>query len=277
MKICDLHTHSVFSDGKYTPTELIDEAVEKGISAIALTDHNTIDGIEEFLTAAKGKNINAIAGVELSTEYNGKELHLVGLFIPRENLEKVTDKVASYREKKQEANLRTIERLISDGYKISYENVMANATNGNINRVHIANELIKKGYINSVKEGFSTLLSAKGKYYSPPERMKTDDAVAFLKSINAKSVLAHPFLDLDEKELEEFIIQMKPKGLCAIETHYSTFDEETTKKAVEIAIKTGVKQSGGSDFHGSNKPLISLGSGMGNLEVPYEFVESLLK
>ena len=121
------------------------------------------------------------------------------------------------------------------------------------------------------------MLSAKGKYYSPPERMKTDDAVAFLKSINAKSVLAHPFLDLDEKELEEFIIQMKPKGLCAIETHYSTFDEETTKKAVEIAIKTGVKQSGGSDFHGSNKPLISLGSGMGNLEVPYEFVESLLK
>lgn len=276
MKICDLHTHSVFSDGKYTPTELIDEAVEKGISAIALTDHNTVDGIEEFLTAAKGKNIRAIAGVELSTEYNGKELHIVGLFIPSEKLDKVTEKVAFYRKKKQEANLKTIERLISDGYNISYENVIAEATNGNINRVHISNELIKMGYIKSVNEGFSTLLSAKGKYYCPPERMKSEDAIAFLESINAVSVLAHPFLALDEKELEDFIIHMKPKGLCAIETHYSTFDEKTTRKAVEIAIKTGVKQSGGSDFHGSNKPLISLGSGMGNLEVPYWFVESLL-
>ena len=150
MKICDLHTHSVFSDGKYTPTELIDEALKKGISAIALTDHNTVDGIDEFLTAAKGRNIQAIAGVELSTEYKGKELHIVGLFIPDDALPKITQMVSSYRKKKQEANINTVDRLIADGYKVSYERIKENAVNGNINRVHIADELMKMGYINSI-------------------------------------------------------------------------------------------------------------------------------
>ncbi len=277
MKICDLHTHSVFSDGKYTPKQLIDEAIEKGISAIALTDHNTVSGLEEFLKAADGKNILAIPAIELSTEYKEKELHILGLFIPVSAFDTVTELLKKYLDAKAQSNMDTVKRLNEDGYLISYEKVRANASLDNVNRVHIAEEMLKMGYIKTIKEAFDGLLSAKGKYYKPAPRLKSSEAIEFLKNIGAVPVLAHPFLDLTEDELLEFISEMKSIGLCGIETHYSTYDEETTKKAVEIAEKTGIKQSGGSDFHGSNKPLISLGVGMGNLAVPYEFVTEMMK
>lgn len=277
MKICDLHTHSVFSDGKYTPQQLIDEAVEKNISAIALTDHNTIDGVYELLESARGKDIMAIPAVELSTVHNGKELHIVGLFIPVDALDKVTEFLKNFRVAKEENNKKTVEKLNADGYLIDYESVVSNSVSNNVTRVHIAEELVKKGYIKTIKEAFSGLLSSKGKYYTPPERLKCVDAIEFLKNIGAVSVLAHPFLDLTENEIRDFVKEMKPRGLCAMETVYSTYDEKTTEAAVKIAEDMGIKQSGGSDFHGSNKPHISLGCGMGNLYVPYDFVLELLK
>jgi predicted metal-dependent phosphoesterase TrpH len=276
-KICDLHTHSDFSDGKYTPTELIEEALEKKISAIALSDHNTIDGLGEFLEAARGKDIMAIPAIELSSDYNGKELHIVGLFIPVENFPKVTEFLKEYREAKDENNRRTVELLKEDGYDISYDDIISRCRNGNVNRIHIAEVLMEKGYAKSIKECFKGLLSKKEKYYKPSIRPTAQQAVEFLKSIDAIPVIAHPFLDLSPEQLVAFIEEMKPWGLVAMETLYSTYSEETTKLAIEIANKTGLKQSGGSDFHGSNKPTISLGSGEGNSIVPFELVEELMK
>ncbi len=276
-KICDLHTHSDFSDGKYTPAELIKEAVEKGISAIALSDHNTIDGLEEFLNESKGKDILAIPAIELSADYNGKEVHIVGLFIPEENFPKVTEFLREYREAKELNNRKTVRLLEEDGYNISYEDVLLRCRNGNVNRVHIAEELMSKGYANSIKECFKGLLSKNEKYYKSSIKPTASQAILFLKSIDAVPVMAHPFLDMNEEELLEFIKDMKPFGLCAMETLYSTYDEETTKTAISVAKKTGLKQSGGSDFHGSNKPSISLGRGKGNLSVPYDFVLELMK
>ena len=123
MKTCDLHTHSNYSDGSFTPKEIIDAAIEIGLSAVALCDHNTVDGLNEFLSAANGKNIEAIAGVEFSVEYKGKEVHLLGLFIPKSEFTKVADLMKDVNLRKEKSNIDLINALNKDGYVIDYESI----------------------------------------------------------------------------------------------------------------------------------------------------------
>ena len=274
LKYCDLHTHSHFSDGTYSPTELINEAEALGLSAIALCDHNTVDGIDEFLSAAKGKNVEAISGVEFSTDYGDVELHIVGMFIDPRHLEEVNARVAELRRRKDESNVALINNLRADGYDIDY-NEIRSATHGIVNRAHIATALTEKGYTESIKAAFATLLSKESKYYVQPRRLDVFETIKFIKSIGAVAVLAHPFLNLNEEELRKFLPQAIAAGLDSIETLYSTYDDDTTALAVSIAEEYGLKQSGGSDFHGARKPDISIGVGRGNLRIPCEFAKEL--
>ena len=271
---CDLHTHSYFSDGTDSPAQLVGKAIELGLSAIALTDHNTVAGLPEFLEAAEGKDILAVPGVEISTGYNGKELHIVGLFLKPSRFGEITEFLSVINRRKEESNRKLIENLNRAGYILSYDEITAKHQ-GNINRAVIAAELLEKGYISEIKEAFKGLLSAKNGYYQPPERIPSLEAFTFLHSIGAVPVLAHPFLNMQAEELTEFIQKAKPCGLAAMETQYSTYSPEVTSTAARIAKEYNLLESGGSDYHGRNKPDIALGSGRGNLAVPLSFVSNL--
>lgn len=273
-KCCDLHTHSCFSDGTDSPAQILKKAVGLGLSAAALTDHNTVDGLPEFLEAAKGRDILAIPGVEISTGYNGKELHIVGLFLNQADFEQVTDFLSIINRRKEESNRRLIQNLNKAGYELCYEEINEQHQ-GNINRAVIAGAMLEKGYISAIKEAFKGLLSEEKGLYIPPERISSFEAIAFLRSIGAVPVLAHPFLNLREEELIPFIQQAKPYGLAAMETQYSTYSPEITATASEIAKNYGLLESGGSDYHGANKPDIQLGTGKGMLAVPNHFVSYL--
>ena len=275
MKTCDLHTHSYFSDGTLTPEELIALAVKKGLSAIALCDHNTVDGLKSFSKAAQNKNISAVLGAEFSVDYCGKELHLLGLFIPLCACEKVTNLMTDIIKQKEESYKDLINTLNVNGYKVDFEKIKNSTPNGKFNRAHIAAELLKGGYVKSVKEAFETLLSADYGYYKEPERLDVFFMLDFLTKLNAVPVLAHPFINLSEQELAEFLPKAKKAGLVGIECYYSLHTAEQTEKAKALADANGLKYSGGSDFHGEIKPDISLGTGKGNLKIPYSVAEKL--
>lgn len=275
MEICDLHTHSIYSDGTYTPKQIINTSIDIGLSAVALCDHNTVDGLSEFLTEAKSKNIEAVAGAEFSVDYEGTELHLLGLFIPENQFDRVSALMKSVNERKEQSNIDLIGSLNQAGYDISYEQIKNSTPNGKFNRAHIAAELTKKGYTKSIKHAFETLLSPEAGYYKEPQRLSFFYMIDFIKSIGAISVLAHPFLNLTKEELEILLPLAKKEGLVGMECYYSLYDEAQTSESLALSEKFGLKHSGGSDFHGENKPDIQLGFGKGNLKIPYNLVQQL--
>lgn len=273
---CDLHMHSVFSDGTDTPERLIQKAGQQGLGAIALCDHNTVSGLPKFLEAARSSSVLAVPGVEFSTEYNGKELHILGLFIKEKYYGEIRELLAASEKRKEESNLDLIHNLGKDGYLLDYEKIKSERPDGRVNRAHIAAELTKSGYTSSIDEAFDRLLGKKHGYYHPAKRLDSLEMIAFLKSIGAAAVWAHPFFNMKtEKEVQEFIDAAKPCGLDGMETIYSTYSQETERLAMEIAKRNGLLQSGGSDYHGKNKPDIEMGTGRGNLRIPMEFYEKL--
>lgn len=275
MRVCDLHTHSVYSDGTYTPAELIEAACNMGLSSVALTDHNSVDGLPEFRKAAHGKNIEAIPGVEFSVAYNGVELHLVALFVRKKHFSEIAAMMEDGKKRKEQSNIELVQALNRAGYAIDYEKIRASSPSGNINRAHIAAALTELGYVKSREEAFSSLLSQKYGFYKPPKRLDFFDMVRYVKSIGAVPVLAHPFLKLFEEELRELLPLAKSAGLIGMECYYSTHDEAQTNIALNLAEQFGLLCSGGSDFHGGNKPDILLGVGKGNLSVPHQWAELL--
>ena len=274
--MCDLHTHSTASDGSLTPTELVRAAEKAGLDAIALCDHNTVSGLREFLQAAEGSSVKAIPGCEFSSDYMNIELHIIGLFIPEDQYDHIHTMLAETRAAKEQSNLEMVAKLAEDGYVIDYAAMRDKAGNGFLNRANIAQALVAKGYVPSVKDAFSQLLSDKGKYYTPPKRLGAFEVIDFIKSIGAVAVLAHPFLNLKkEHQLRAFLDEAVKHGLDAMETVYTAYSEETTALAKKIAVEYSLKESGGSDFHGSAKPATALGVGKGNLKVPTEILRKL--
>lgn len=270
-KWCDLHTHSIFSDGTCTPMEIIDGAIKAGLSAVALSDHNTVDGLPDFLHAAEGKPIEPILGTEFSVDYNGTELHMLGLFIKPEYFSQISELMQNVMLRKEQSNIDLIESLARAGIRLDYNEIKQMTPNGKINRAHIATAMTQKGYTASVAEAFETHLSKSAGHYKEPQRLTVWEILDFIRSIGSVSVLAHPFLNLSEKELTAFLPLAKAKGLIGMECYYSLYDEGTTSVSLRIANEFGLLPSGGSDFHGSRKPDIQLGVGKGNLKIPYEW------
>ena len=262
--LCDLHTHTKCSDGTLTPNQLIDLAMDSELYAIALTDHNTASGLPEFFAAAEGKDIEAIGGAELSCDYFGREIHIVGLFLSLEDGERVEKLMRQMKENKILSNKDLISKLAADGYDISYEEV-EKTISGYMNRAHIASFLVSRGYFENRQEVFEKILQPYGKYYTPPKTISAFEGIEFLNSLGAVSVLAHPYLSIPDEKMDEFLTEAKAIGLDAMETIYTTYDDETTEKARAMAEKYGLLESGGSDFHGANKPDTKLGVGYGNI------------
>lgn len=274
-RICDLHTHSVFSDGTSTPAQIIDEAVRMGLSAVALCDHNTVDGLPDFLSATVGQPIDAIPGAEFSVDLDGTELHLLGLFIEPAYFSQVSDLMREVRLRKERSNIALADALNRAGYRFDYTAIRSRSPMGTINRAHIAAELTRLGYTGSVREAFASLLSPEAGYYVEPERLTVWEMIDFIRSIHAVPVLAHPFLNLPEARLAEFLPQAKNRGLIGMETAYPLYSEETTALAAALAGRYGLLRSGGSDFHGDIKPDIRLGVGTGTLRVPGCWADTL--
>lgn len=275
-KLCDLHTHSTYSDGTYSPIQLIAEAERVGLSAIALTDHNTLTGLPEFLSAAETSSVEAIPGIEFSTDYIEMELHIVCLFIKPEHYPTITEITDEINRRKQQSNIDLIDKLRQAGFDISYDRIKATMPQGEPNRALIGAELMRLGYVTSVKEGFQKLLGAKCGYYTPPKHIDAFELISIIRNLGAVPILAHPFLSIkDEQQLEVFLAKAAACGLLGIETRYPLFSDEQTSSLEILAKKYGLAQSGGSDFHGENKPDIRLGSGKGALQVPLSFLNDL--
>ncbi len=275
MELCDLHTHTVFSDGTDTPTALVEKAQAMGLSALALTDHNTIGGLREFLQAAQGKSLQAVPGIEFSTDYQGTELHILGLWVPPSYYETITELMQEQRRQKELSNRALVDRLRKAGYELDYDKIQALTRDGYVNRAHIAVELTNLGYMPTVQEAFNRLLSVKNGYYVPPVMLGSLEVLALIREMGAVSVLAHPFLNLEEAGLREFLREAVPAGLCGMEVLYGMYDAATTERSKQIADQFGLLHSGGSDYHGSNKPHIRLGQGRGNLAIPMAFCRNL--
>lgn len=275
MKLCDLHTHSTCSDGTLTPKELVDLARQLELGAVVLSDHNTVAGLPAFLQAAEGSTVEAVPGVEFSTDYGNTELHILMLFVKESDYAPITKYVEQLRSNKDLSNRALVRALQEDGIAIDYDALLERAPDGYINRAVIGAELTRLGYTDSVKDAFKRYLSEDGKYYTPPKRLDVFETIGFIKHLGGVAVLAHPFLNLDEAQLEQFLPRALECGLDAMETMYAKYDAETTQTAKKIAARFGLLESGGSDFHGKNKPDISLGTGRGNLQIPMSVLEKL--
>ncbi len=273
---CDLHTHTNHSDGSSTPTQLVAEAKKKNL-IIALTDHNTVSGLPEFLSEAEREGITAVGGTELSTEYEGKEFHLLGLFIDPEHYERVESLCREFIRLKEYSNIDLCDKLKRLGYSIDYAAVKARNIKGNANRAHIAAELMKAGYVDSVQEAFSRLLDERCGLYTPPPRLQLTDAIGFLREISAVPILAHPMKEVSPERLREILPELVKAGLIGIETMHSSYSDEDIAVAKQIAGDFGLLESGGSDYHGDIKPGVALGAGKGNLNIDSSIYHALLE
>lgn len=277
-QLCDLHTHSHFSDGTLSPTQLVELAEQLGLGAVALTDHNTVLGLPEFLDAARDKQVKPVPGVEFSVDYLDRELHILALYIQPKDYAAAMEIAQRLNKNKQKSNIDLINALRRDGYDLSYEKIKASMPAGEPNRALIAAELTRLGYTASNQEAFERLLSPKHGYYHPPKRIDAFELIDFVRSIGALAVWAHPFLHLkQEDQVREFLPRAIDAGLRGMETLYPLFTPEQTALAAALAEEFSLLPSGGSDFHGANKPLIKLGTGKGHLAVPMAYCDALEK
>ena len=272
MKYCDLHNHSVHSDGSFTPSELVKYAVEKGISALALTDHNTADGYDEFVKSAKENGIDFVCGCELTTDYLGKEVHLLCMFIDEKSIHRVQDFTKIQLENKKKSNIDLEKALIKGGYNISLAK-MHEKYGPNINRAHFAKELVLAGYMETTGIAFDTLLKCGNGFYTPPQRLELLDGIEKVRSWGCVPVIAHPLLSVTRSELEELLPAAKEKGLVGMEVYYPKFTDEDKNYLHSLCQKYNLIASGGSDYHGNMK---SEGD-LNEAKAPYKCYEELLK
>ncbi len=276
-KLIDLHVHTTASDGSLSPSEAVVLARKKGLSAIAITDHDTADGVEEALAAAKGAGVELIPGIELSVDYKGYGVHILGYFIdPKaESLRKLLDWVIWERERR---NTEIAAAIKADGLDVSLEYMHEKFPDAIIGRPHFAAVLAEKGIVRDVAEGFEKYLSRGGRYYRKRQYIPMDMAFETLRAIGAKAVFAHPLqYSFGHEELLELTALLKEKGIVGMECIYSIYSLEEREYLKGIAREFDLCITGGSDFHGAGKPNIQIGSGCGDMEVGYELVEKLKK
>ena len=272
----DLHTHSTRSDGTLTPAELIRYAAQKGLAAIALTDHDTIDGIEEALQEAEALRSQdpdalvpeVIPGVELSTEYSGKDIHIVGLFIDWQN-EEFADRLRGFADARIYRNRKMCRLLTEYGFPVSYEDLEDAFPDTVITRAHFAQYLVDRGMVSSIDEVFRKLIGDDCPCFVPREKITPHDAVRFLLRFGGVPILAHPLqYKMRDEDLDALAASLTALGLDGIEVYYSTHRQSDTAYLSRLAEKYGLLLSGGSDFHGTRKKNLDLGTGYGHLYVP---------
>ncbi len=281
-KPIDLHVHSTRSDGTYSPTQLVDYAIEKGMAAFALTDHDSVDGLDEAISYAdslRKTNPNVpeiIPGIEFSTEYQGKDIHIVGLYIDyhSDTFQAHIDNFVNSRDLRNEKMCT----LLREGTNmdISYDKLKEAFPNSVITRAHYAKYMLEHGYIKSMKEAFERYIGDNSPYYVPREKVTPTQAIQLILAVGGIPVLAHPTLyGMGSQRLDTLVSELKAAGLIALEAIYSTYSQAEEREMRQLASRHGLVISGGSDFHGDNKPGLDLGVGYGSLYIPYEIRNNL--
>jgi predicted metal-dependent phosphoesterase TrpH len=278
MRLIDLHCHSTASDGSDEPAELIRKAVDAGLAALAVTDHDSLAGLDEAQLAAGGTTLELIRGCEISARGEGGELHILGLWIPREhpNLSAFEGALRNLRDHRSTRNQIMVERLRKLGCSLDYDDVLAEAGGESVGRPHIAKVLMRRGYAKSVREVFTRYLGSKGSAYEPKKVLPPEEAVELLLSVGATAAIAHPkLIKASDAWLEATAVRLKACGVSAVEAYHSEHSEADTRFCLAFAARQGFALCGGSDYHGRLKPDIALGTGRGGLRVPESLLERL--
>ena len=274
----DLHMHSSCSDGTLTPEELAAAALNLGLEAAALTDHDTISGVKRFLAAAAGTPLHAVPGVELATMLFNKDIHIVGLFIDPENatLLSALEQMRIWRE---ERNAEMVNRLCSKGYQITMDEVLAEAGGESVGRPHMASVLLKKGCFQDMQSVFNRLLGRGGSCYVLRKHYPVDECIRLIHEAGGLAIWAHPMHAAHGARavLRKIGTRLANYGLDGLECYYSMFSEQQQRDTLEFAQARALLISGGSDFHGASHPRVKMGTGIdGNLAIPFEIYERLL-
>lgn len=283
----DLHVHSTCSDGSFTPKELVEYALTHNISAFALTDHDTVDGLDEAIFCAKelsgkvceknpdGNTVEVVPGIEFSTEYEGKDIHIVGLFIDYQS-ETFRKQIADFVHSRDIRNEKMCALLQEHGIEIDYEELLGKFPDSVITRAHYGRYLLEKGYVNSISEAFDRYLGDHAPCFVPREKVTPIQAVSLIRAVGGVPVLAHPILyRMSDLRLETLVAKLKDVGLRAIEALYAGYSPAETRKMHGLAKKYDLLISGGSDFHGTNKPGLFFGTGYGKLYIHEDILEKL--
>lgn len=273
MELADLHIHSNKSDGLLSPGQIVDCGVEKGLKALSITDHDTIDGIETAIDYAADKDIEVIPGIEFSTEYEGVEVHMLGYYFDYKNFE-LNSFLKKLKDSRIERAKKMVKQLNNIGIQISFEDVCKLAKSASsIGRPHVARALINHGYASRIEEAFDKYMSYGRPGYVERYKISPFQAIELISRCNGVSSLAHPGLIINVDKLQ-LIKRLKEWGLSGIEVYHTKHSEEDSKRFYDIAMNLELIPTGGTDFHGdlgAGKPMI------GDVTVPYENVLKLKK
>lgn len=275
MSRIDLHTHTTFSDGSFSPTKLVDLAIQQGVDILAITDHDTTEGLPEALEATKSLSLELIPGIELSAQFQNREMHILGYFInPTDS--RFQARLEGHRSTRIGRILHILDRLQSLGMDISLEEVELASGTGTIGRPHIAQVLIAKGYIKTMKDAFEQFLGSRGKAYVQRIVPDAHEIIKWITDAGGIPILAHPYWEGFNKEDSATACQtLVEQGLQGLEVFYGTFSARHISFNLGLARRFDLLMTGGSDFHGTLKPDIALGKGRGSLHVPSKVVEQL--
>lgn len=273
----DLHVHSTASDGTNTPTELVALAKEAGLSAFALTDHDTIQGLAEARNAANAAGIELVPGIELSTDYNGSEVHILGYYFDEQNPE-FLQKLSEFINSRDLRNEKMAVLLQKEGFDITMEELIKENPDSVITRAHFARYLVEHGMVKDRETVFSKYIGDDCRCYVPREKIDPFEAVRLIQLGGGVAFFAHPVLcHMNFDRLKRFIRDLKDCGLTGIEAIYSANSSGDERNLKQIAKDYNLLISGGSDYHGENKPYIKLGVGRGNLHIPNEILDHIKK
>lgn len=273
----ELHCHTTASDGTLSPQELVEHAASLGVTYLAITDHDSVEGSVEAEPMCRERGIVLIPAIEISSTYQGRPMDLLGYGIDPDHsgLREALD--AMVRERRQRIP-KMIERLRAEGVEVSAEDVYALAQGGVVGRPHVALALVRLGAAADVAEAFERYLARGRPGYVPKENLPPEKAVELIAAAGGLAVLAHPcYLKMDDAQLEEALDRLTAAGLAGIEVYYSQHTASDVERYGRVAKEKGLLVTGGSDFHGSNKPHIRLGMGPGGEDLPRELAENLLE
>ena len=273
--IIDLHSHTIHSDGSSTPSEIIELGKSNGARAVAITDHDTIAGLREGRDAAEKLGIEFVNGIELSAEYSPGTMHILGYYIDDEH-EQLAAKLQKLRAARDRRNPEIAIRLQALGVDVRYDEVATLASNDVVGRPHFARVLVDKGYATSIQDAFHRFLAKGAAAYVEKKRLSPGDAISLIHNAKGVAVLAHPYqLKLSAEALDRLVGELVKMGLDGIEAIYSRHSPAERECYSRLANRHRLLVTGGSDYHGTYKPDISLVNGLGDLAVPYSLLEGL--
>jgi predicted metal-dependent phosphoesterase TrpH len=274
--VIDLHAHTTYSDGSLTPTELVDEAADLGLRALAITDHDTVDGLPEALDAGRRRGIRVVPGVEINLEHDRVTMDLLGYFLAGRPSAELREELSTLRAYRDERNARMVERLAELGYPLAPSDLQALAENGAVGRPHIGEAMRRRGYVDSVAEAFERFLRRGAPAWVDRRRLSLARAIRLLRASGGLPVLAHPgIIRADAAGLQRIVREGARQGLAGIECFYPLHDEQTLARCLELARTFALVPTGGSDYHGSVKPDVRLGVGALGRPVPDEVLDDL--